>query len=65
MILCKFHPPLSKDFRNRLLTALDAVRNTHPSVAAARNGETGNLDTPAIDPCYPLEVSEERVYCKK
>ena len=58
MVLTELNSPLPKDFRDRPLAALDAVRNTYTSVAAARDDKAGNLTTPVIDPCYPLEVSE-------
>ena len=58
MILGKLHPPLPKDFRDRPLAALNAVRNTHASVTAARDGKTGNLGTPIFDPRNSLEVPE-------
>ena len=58
VVLGEVDAPFTEDFRDGPLAALDAIRDANAPVAAAGEGETGNLGTAVFDPCNPLEVSQ-------
>ena len=57
-VLGEIDAPLTEDFRNGPLAALDAVRYANAPVAAAGDGEAGNPGAAVIDPCDPVEVPQ-------
>ena len=58
VVLCKIDAPLTEDLRDSPLTALNAIRDAHSSVAPARKGEAGNLGATILDECDTVEVLE-------
>jgi hypothetical protein len=56
MVLCEFDAPFTQDLRDGPLAALDTIRDAYTPVAAAGEGEAGDMCTTVLDQFHTLKM---------